>query len=201
MEQERQLTTYQKQKLTKPLVEDMLPDVLDGEILTTAQDFVAHLRSSRIKPSWVLINQWKAMYKGRCICKIIIRQDCWKNPDKWIVAAWLENISQYEDILIAEGLDKLVQDNIYYCVQKPEGSPAGDKIQHALTYPCNLWGCAPGKTVNLCGKELTNCCCNGNRQYYWVHNPTIEDLRGLKRVIELEQGIRDAAAAAKKKAK
>jgi hypothetical protein len=190
MADSQNLSLYQQQKLTKPLVESVIPDILDGEARENALDFVAHLRKNKIKPAWVLSNQWKAMFKGRCICKIVMRQDCWKNDDYFIVAAWLENINQYEHKIISEGLEQLVWDNVYYCVHKPAGSPAGNKIQHALTYPCNIWGCAPGKDITLCGKELTNICRNGNRQHFWFHNPDKATLDGIKKLLQFEQEVR-----------
>jgi len=190
MAEEKVLTVYQQQKLTKPLVEEIISKTLSEEEIPDALDFVAHIRTNKIRPAWQLINQWKAVYKGRCICKIIVRQDCWKNDDTWIVAAWLENIHKYEDAIIRENLQQLVWDNVYYCVHKPQGSPAGNKIQHALTYPCNLWDCAPGKDITLCGKELTNICRNGNRQHFWFHNPDKATIEGIKKLLEFEQQLR-----------
>ena len=193
MSEQVKVSLYQQQKAVKPLVEDIIPEILDGDMKKNALDFVTHIRENKIKPAWVLTNQWKANYKGRCICKIILKQDCWTSNDSWIVAAWLENINEYEDIIINENLQDLVWDNVYYCVHKPAGSPSGAKIQHALKYPCNLWNCAPGKNIMLCGKELTNICRNSNRQYFWFHDPSQSDLDGIKRLLELEQKAREKA--------
>ena len=62
---------YRQQKACKPRVEDVLPDVL-GEDAGKALAFVDALRDAKIRLSWTLTNQWKAVYKGRNLCRITL---------------------------------------------------------------------------------------------------------------------------------
>ena len=167
-----------------------------------ALDFAAHLRANKMKPSWVLANQWRAVYKGRQICRVTMYQKHMLNDakyqastckkSKWIITAYLENIEKYEETVIDEDLQHYLWDNIYYCVQKPpESLPPVEYRNYALNYPCNIWGCAPGKNIVVCGKELTNVCRNGNRQYFWCHDPDKATVTAIKRLLELEKKARE----------
>ena len=191
---------YQQQKATKPLVEDIIPDFLGGGALKNALDFIAYLRANKMKPSWTLTNQWKAAFKSRNICRITLAPWSEKKKNKWVVTAYLENLKKYEDTLIAENLQRFLWDNVFYCVQKPPDSPPPEELRnYALKYPCNLWGCAPGKSITVCGKELTHICCNGNRQYFWFHDPDKATIAAIKRLLELEQHARIEEANTKKR--
>jgi len=182
---------YQQQKAIKPPVEDIIPEYLDGEMKDLALDFAAHMRVNKMKPAWVLTNQWKAVYKGRNICRITLHQGLLPKKFEWIVTAYLEHLNEYEEIVINENLQRYLWDNVYYCVQKPKESfPAEELRNYALSWPCNIWGCAPGKNIMVCGKELTNICRNGNRQYFWFHDPDEATVNGIKRLLELERNAR-----------
>ena len=194
------VSLYQRQKNIKPPIEDLLPENLDGGALTDALDFIAHLRTNKMKPAWTLTNQWKAVFKGRNICRISLAPWSEKKKRKWVVTAYLENIKKYEETIIAENLQRFLWDNVFYCVQKPPESPPPEEFRnYALKYPCNLWGCAPGKNITVCGKELTNICRNGNRQHFWFHDPDKATIAAIKRFLELEQQIRIEEANAKKR--
>jgi len=177
------------------LVEDLFPEHLDDGMIKPALDFVAHIRASKMKPVWTLTNQWKAVYKGRNICRISLSPWSEFKKYKWVVTAYLEHIKEYEEDVISEDLQNFLWDNVFYCVQKPKDLPPAEEFRnYALKYPCNLWGCAPGKTVTVCGKELTNICCNGNRQHFWFHDPDNATLEAIKRLLELEQKARANSA-------
>ena len=206
MPEQKTSSLYQQQKAIKPLVENVIPDFLEGDTAELALDFATHLRANKIKLSWVLANQWRAVYKGRAICRVTIYQrhmltdakyqasTCKKY--KWIVTAYLENLEKYEKTAINEKLQRFLWENVYYCVQKPKESPPAEPFRnYALSWPCNLWGCAPGKSMTVCGKELTHICCNGNRQYFWFHDPDKATVAALKRFLELEQKARIEKAA------
>ena len=197
------MSLYQQQKAVKPPVEDIAAEYLESGMAQLTVDFAGYLRANKMKPSWVLSNQWRAVYKGRQICRVTIYQKhmltdekylastCKKS--KWVITAYLENLGKYEDIVISENLQKFLWDNVFYCVQKPVDSlpPVGMR-NHALSYPCNIWGCAPGKNITVCGEELTNICRNGNRQYFWFHDPDEATVAAVKRLLELEQRARES---------
>jgi len=192
MPEEKPVSLYQQQKAIKPLIEDIIPEYLDGEMKKVALDFAAYLRANKMKPAWVLTNQWKAVYKGRNICRISLSP--WNPPGKsrkWVVTAYLEHIKDYEEKITDEGLQNLVWDNVFYCVHKPKDSPPPEESrQYALDPSCDFCGRDFGKNTTICGKELTYICRNGNRQYFWFHDPDGAALSAIKRLLELEKQAR-----------
>lgn len=191
MSEQKTASLYQQQKAIKPLAEDVIPEYLDGEMKESALLLVAWLCANKMKPRWVLTNQWIVSYKSRNICRITLHQGFTPQKFKWIITAYLEHLEEYEETVISENLQNYLWDNVYYCVQKPKESlPAEESRNYALTYPCNIWGCAPGKNVMICGKELTNICRNSNRQYFWCHDPDEATINAIKRLLELEQKAR-----------
>ncbi|MCL2816453.1 MAG: hypothetical protein FWD23_17800 [Oscillospiraceae bacterium] len=192
MADEKKLSLYQQQKAVKPLIEDLIPEHIDGDMKENALEFVAWLRANKMKPAWTLTNQWKAVCRGRNICRIgLCSGHSAEKGRKWVVTAYLEHLQGYEGTVIDENLQRFLWENVFYCVQKPKDSPPAEEFRnYALTYPCNLWGCAPGKTITVCGKELTNICRNGNRQYFWFHDPDDAAVGAIKRLLELEQKAR-----------
>ena len=186
----------QKQKKIKPKIEDVIPKYLDGDLKESALAFIAYLRANKMSPAWAgFKNAWKAANKGRTICYIKLGAGSGASNiknNKWVVAPFLENRKEYEDKIIEEGLQNLLWENVFYCVQKPKESVPLEALRHyALTYPCNLWNCAPGKKIRVCGKEMTNICRNGNRQYFWIHDPDESALDGIKKLLELEKQARN----------
>ena len=192
MSEQKNISMYQKQKASNPLIEDMIPEYLDGDMKQSALDFAMWLRENKIKPAWTLTNQWKAICIGKNLCRIGLSP--WNPPGKnkkWVVTVYIEHIKSYEETIITEALQCFVWDNVYYCVNKPPESPPPEEFrQHAFVLPCNLWNCAPGKDITLCGKELTNICRNGNRQHLWFHDPDEASLNCIKRLLELEKQAR-----------
>ena len=184
-----------KQKKTRPQIENIIPEFMDGDMKRSALDFAAWLRENKMSPGWAgFTNAWKAANKGRTICYIKLGAGSGASNIRnniWVVAPFLENLDKYEDKVIGENLQGLLWDNVFYCVQKPKESLPPEEIRHyALTYPCNIWNCAPGKDMTVCGKELTNICRNGNRQHFWFHDPDEKTLNAIKRLLELEKEAR-----------
>ena len=184
------MSLYQQQKAAKPLVEDLVSQHFDSEMKTLALDFAAHMRENKMKLTWTLTNQWKAVCRGRCVCYVGLEYD--KNVS-WTITPYLEHIKEYEETIINEGLQNFVLDNMIYCChadkhERPKNSPA---IKHfGLNYPCNLWNCAPGADIVVCGVEIKNKCRNGNRRHYWFKDPDVTELKAVKRLLELEQQAR-----------
>ena len=188
---EKLMQSYQQQKNGRRRIEDFIPEYLDGDIQKNMLDFAAWLRANKMSPGWAgFTNAWKATNKGRTICYMHLGAGGASNIKevKFVVAAFLENIGKYEETVISEDLQNLLWDNVFYCVQKPpESLPPEESRHYALTYPCNIWNCAPGKNITVCEKELTNICRNGNRQHFWFHDPDGATLDSIKKLLELEQ--------------
>ena len=171
---------YRQQKACKPRVEDVLPDVL-GEDAGKALAFVDALRDAKIRLSWTLTNQWKAVYKGRNLCRITLSSgQSWAQYRRWVVTAYLERLADYEQTVCAEGLEEYLWKHVFYCVHKPADADPPPKLrQYAMLPPCNAHGCAPGKTITVCGKTLTNICQSLTRQYFWFRDPDEKALAAL----------------------
>jgi len=197
MAEKKRISLYQEQKVAKPLIEDFIPGWFDNDMKNLALDFTAHLRTKKMKPTWYLTNQWKALCKGKIICRISL--NTWWSPPredtKWVVTAYLRHLKSYEEAIISENLQHLLWENVFFCVYKPADSlPPEELRNYAGQIPCNNHGnCNPGKNITVCDKELTNICCNINRQFFWFRNPDQAAIEGIKRLLELEQQAREAS--------
>ena len=57
-------------KPTKPLIEDVINEVLTGEAQANALNFVAYLRENKMTPSWFAANAWKVTFRSFTVCFI-----------------------------------------------------------------------------------------------------------------------------------
>jgi len=181
------LTQLHVQRELKPKVEDVIPLRVQQEHQKIALDFIAWLRENKMSPAWSGVhNSWDAKCKGSTICKISL----W---DKFTITPYLVNIAEYEYHIMDEKIENFVLENVIYCchADKHERPTDAPPIKHVgLTYPCNLWNCAPGKNIVLCGRKISNKCCNSNRRFYWFENPNLLELEALKNLVLLEQKAR-----------
>ena len=193
-----EITGLYFQKKNKPRIEDVIPFIVDEAKQHIALNLTAWLRENKMSPAWSGVhNAWDAKCKGKTICKISLVPGGSYGSEhtkcSWLVAPYLENIDKYENTVIEEGLQNFVLDNVIYCAQatdmeRPRGA---QKIKHyGLPYPCNTWGCAPGKTIKLLGTEIANKCCNTNRRFIWFADPNEVELGAVKRILQLEQTAR-----------
>lgn len=185
--------SYLQQKDGRRRIEDFILEYLDGDMQKNMLDFVAWLRENKMSPGWAgFTNAWKANNKGRTICYMRLGGGASNIKDvKFVIAAFLENIGNYEETIINEGMQSLIWDNVFYCVQKPPESLPPEEFRHyGLIYPCNHWGCAPGKNTTVCGKELTNICCSITHQYFWFHDPDEATINSIKKLLEFEKNAR-----------
>jgi len=184
MSEQNKKSLYQQQKATKPLIEDLIPNFLDGEMKENALDFVAHLRANKMKPMWCLTNQWNANYKGKTICKIHLRKGDggWSNvgrrdKDYWIIQLYRSHMNEYEKTIMDEDLQDIIWNNIVYCRKcKPKGE--GKRGE-----------CSQGTNIKLLGKEIKDVCgCNWTT---WIFDPDKATLNGVKKLLELEKQARE----------
>lgn len=59
----------------KQKIEDVVVELLSGAIREGALDFIAYLREKKISISQTYPDTWRANYKGKSVCRIILRND------------------------------------------------------------------------------------------------------------------------------
>lgn len=57
-------------KNAKPRIEDVAGEVLSGDALNNALDFIAYLRENKLNPTWSATNAWKVSSKTFTVCFI-----------------------------------------------------------------------------------------------------------------------------------
>ncbi|MCL2433424.1 MAG: hypothetical protein FWD16_02770 [Clostridia bacterium] len=141
----------------------------------TALGFVEYLRANKINPVLTNHNAWKAVCKGKALLYIRIcdadhyRRRCPDNPPSWVITLYFDNLKKYEDMVISEGLQSIIWDNVgYYCKS------------------CR--GCAPGGDITVLGKEINGVCIKV--PLTWAFDPDQATINGIKRLLELEQKAR-----------
>ncbi|MCL2433134.1 MAG: hypothetical protein FWD16_01250 [Clostridia bacterium] len=167
MGQKGRPSMYQAQKAVKPLIEDIIPEYLDGNMKVAALDLAAWLRENKMKPGWTLTNWWNVNCKGKPICKIHLGEDVWRNSQFWFVELRLSHMNEYRDLITDEKIQKIIWSSIKYC-----GS-------------CG--GCAPGRDATLFGKECKGLC---HALRFTVCDPDQATVNRLKELLKLEQMAR-----------
>ena len=158
---------FQQQKAIKPLIEDIIPKYLLGDMRHNALDLATWLRASKLTPAWTLTNWWNVNCKGKPICKIHLGEDVWTNSKSWFVHLRLSYMHEYEDSIANANLQSIIWDNIKYCT--------------------SCGGCAPGRDVTLYGKECKGLCF---APHLTICEPDAAEIEAIKKLIELEKKAR-----------
>jgi len=169
----------------KQIIEDWIPEYLDGELRKSALDFVVWLRANNMKPvcsSWGI---FKASYKGKVICTIKLPNTDFHRQQRrsWAVALHLNHADEYKELVVNEGLEYVFFDNVVYCAFSNGQSGIGCHQNKP---------CAGGKPKTILGKELKGVCCNQGYNMP-VFNPDETAKNGIKRLLKLEQKARNEA--------
>ena len=160
---EANISLYQEQKKSKPQIENVISEYLDGEMKNIALDFVARLRTNRMSPIWASGNSWKSSYKGKGICYVKL------DRGKWVVIPLLDHLNQYREIVVNEGLQNTIWVNIFRCEE------------------CNP-GCAPGKDRTVLDRVFKNSCYG--RPPIVFNDPNEAAIDCIKRLLEMERRAR-----------
>lgn len=59
-----------KAKNLKPEIEDVIGEVLSGDVLKNARSLIGYLRAHKMNPAWSAANVWKISYKTYTVCFI-----------------------------------------------------------------------------------------------------------------------------------
>jgi len=168
MPEQKKETLVQRQKRTKPLIEDAINQSLDGDMKNNALNLVAYVRENNIKFRWGgTTNTWKARFKGRAFC--FIRVDTEHTEiNAWHAAVNLPHFREYENYIISEGLQDEIFENLNHC-----------NCPHK---------CGEGPEINMAfGKEITRC--GGFKfglNYYSSGEPDKAMVERMKWLLDLE---------------
>ena len=61
---------FKKQNASRPKIDDAIIEILAGNELKNAQDFLAFIKENKMTPSWASANSWKVSYKSKGVCYI-----------------------------------------------------------------------------------------------------------------------------------
>ena len=180
MSEQNELVDFQPQKATKPMIEDVIPECLDGEMRENALAFVAWLRTNKMKLVWSAWQTWRANYKSKIICTIRLPFPPCKNT--WGITPQLDYIKGYEELIISEGLQNIFLDNITYCVFSSGQSGIG----------CNQNNpCFGGEIRTIFGKKIKYVCRDSPTKFIRFIDPSEMTIGGIKRLLALEQKTRE----------
>ena len=182
-------------KIAKPVAEDVIPEVLNGEIMNDALRFAVYMRVNNMPFKQHTTNRQtqSAKYKGKTICKMVLYDGTTQKSydlrqpagvQSWLVNLWLDRINDYDEIIAGEGLQNIVWDNVQYCVWGENSGMTGD---YRFCNP-NA-GCAGGINITRCKKTLKGVC-HGRTYMFW--NPGEVEVEVIKRLLELEIRAKDA---------
>ena len=131
-------TLRQYQERTKPLVEDAIKQSLDDDMKKIALNFVAHVRENKLKLPWGgVVNTWKATCKGNPICYIRIDTEH-NEKNAWSASIRLHHFKDYENLIMSEGLQDEIFENLSHC-------------------DCHPSKCGHAKKDTVFGKKITRC--------------------------------------------
>ncbi len=147
---------------TKPKIEDIAPDYLNGDTLDNLLSFVVWMRANRMTPTFANKSKTGVNYTSR-VCYLKLRHGSWYI---WPAGKKVGYLHEYvHAFLDCEELKDLVSASLAPCMKD-------------CSHQCNA---GLSFTVTVCGKVFENiCCCCPVR----FHNPDAETLRIIKKVIE-----------------
>jgi len=157
------------QRKVKPKVEDVLPFYLDGKMLESALDFVAFLRGEKMNPGWAGVhNAWRANNKSKPICYIRLGKEWIRDTKnvKWVVVLYLNHMEDYANEIHNENWQNIVWNDLHYCRN------------------C-AYGCFPGKTKAILGKEFSGLCPTFYNKVNFV-NPDKVTIKIIASLLRLE---------------
>jgi len=157
-------TVAQEQMKSKPQIEEIIPELLDGEIKTTALGFAAYLRAKKLAPRYCSFNSWKISYKGKCVGYVKLSYKMERNV--WRVSFYLDKF----DGEFGEGFKTAVRDNLHPCES------------------C-LQACAKGLTLTVFEQESIGICRHFPLQFV---NPAEDTLEYVKELIEYRKSVIEA---------
>lgn len=153
-----------EQKNTKPNIEDVVGDFLEGETLKNAMEFIAFLRDNNMNPRWSSANGWRVTgKKSKPICYIQL------GGTKY---AWMSYLKVGDWVIgELEGFERKYLDEFISCDEMKEFVWANIK-------PCNRCSSCGPRSGTYIGKAYGECC--GLR----IINPDAKGVELAKKLVE-----------------
>ena len=164
------------EKTLKPKIEDIIADVLDGDTLENALDFVEFLRANKLSPRWASLNAWAVSYKNQRVCYIrLFGTAHYHNLEE---GSWHINHVNY-------GQTDLERDeNKRYISDERLKDMVWNNVRHCA----KCYNCKPGNVVTVLGKRFDEVC----HSWLMMKNPDIDTINCAKEIILMrKQAIAD----------
>ena len=138
--------------------EDIMNNVLSGDVLKNALDFAAFLKENELT-----VNEAEISYQGKAVCYMHLDggEDY---PSPWTIWTEGDYSCERKDIPVSEPLKEIAWANVNIC-----GSCGGI--------------CAPGTRKTIFGKDFDNVC-NADMAFY---KPDAEALECVKKLVEIRK--------------
>jgi len=162
----------------KKMLDDVIQQCLKDDAKEAVLDLLSFLRESKMRTVETSYHTWRVNYKGEiCVVQISFPGD--KTP--WAVTLRLNHIQEYADLIQREGLEHVIMDNLVYCVFGEGQSGIGCSPNK----PCAL-----GENRIILSREINGICSSSTSKFIRIWNPTRTAVKGIKRLLALEQKLR-----------
>jgi len=148
--------------MSEKRIEDVFNEVLTGDVLKNALDFIEFLKTNMI----IQKGQHEMHYNGECVCYIDTRNE----SHAWLVWTAGDYSKEHADFPIDQQTKEIAWAKANKCGN------------------CEGVDCSPGKTKVIFGKTFTNIC-SGAHVDMCFYNPDAEALEGLKKLVRMRKHI------------
>ena len=168
------------QRKPRPPIQEVITDLLCGDRLENALDFVAFLNELQLPPRWTATNAWTAKYKGNTICTVRMHGVGQSNhglanmfglePGSWHIGHWNSDSNLLGHLFLTHlG---------HYIGSMPEGAK---ETVWANVKRCTGCGRCTGVNKMVLGKEFQMLCRHG---HLVITNPDAATLAFAKKLAE-----------------
>lgn len=162
MSEQKKDGIVQEQARSKPKIEQIIPEYLDGETRRSLEELAAFCRANGIKCPWSATNRWALKYNKQTVGMIYIgARPCLGGGKSYEKNTWFTTIYMVEEVIRREDLAEVIYHNILPCVQ-------GQK------------SCGKPKIVTVLGRDFQDVCTAAGSIY---ENPDAEALDCIKKIL------------------
>ena len=166
MTENKKTSLSQIQMSTRPKINDVIGDVLSGNKLTIALDFIQYLKDKKLNLVWASANSWSVKYKGNVILWIkLTGAEVFTNrknieDGSWLITPPFNIKGDFKDLQSNKQFKEIIWANVNYCV--------------------GCMYCKPGNTYKILGNEFNNVC---NIMVHFI-NPGADEIDCVKQLLE-----------------